>query len=99
MTKGTSSFGKRHTKSHALCPRCGRHSFHRQKRRCAACAYPAARTRRYNWSVKAIRRKTTGTGRERHLKDVRRRWKNGFRSGLAPSFRKKLVTAMSSQSS
>jgi len=28
-----------------------------------------------NWSVKAQRRKTTGTGRMRHLKIVRRRFK------------------------
>jgi large subunit ribosomal protein L37e len=27
---GTSSFGKRHTKSHTLCRRCGRRAFHRQ---------------------------------------------------------------------
>lgn len=35
-----------------------------------------------NWSVKAKRRKTTGTGRMRHLKIVRRRFRNGFRVGL-----------------
>ncbi len=34
-----------------------------------------------NWSVKAIGRKTTGTGRMRHLKLVHRRFKNGFREG------------------
>ena len=34
-----------------------------------------------NWSVKAIGRKTTGTGRLRHLKDMPRRFKNGFREG------------------
>lgn len=34
-----------------------------------------------NWSVKAIGRKTTGTGRMRHLKEVQRRFKNGFREG------------------
>ncbi|KAH8289544.1 hypothetical protein KR054_007120 [Drosophila jambulina] len=35
----------------------------------------------HNWSVKAKRRKTTGTGRMRHLKVVRRRFRNGFREG------------------
>uniref|UniRef100_A0A915IZG7 Uncharacterized protein n=1 Tax=Romanomermis culicivorax TaxID=13658 RepID=A0A915IZG7_ROMCU len=30
---------------------------------------------RDNWSVKAIRRKTTGTGRMRHLKKVHRRFR------------------------
>lgn len=37
-----------------------------------------------NWSVKAIRRKTTGTGRMRHLKTVQRRFSNGFREGERP---------------
>ncbi|GAB4822488.1 hypothetical protein N2152v2_009534 [Parachlorella kessleri] len=34
-----------------------------------------------NWGKKAIRRKTTGTGRMAHLKLVHRRFKNGFREG------------------
>lgn len=33
------------------------------------------------WGQKAIGRKTTGTGRMRHLKDLPRRFKNGFREG------------------
>merc|ERR1712098_675984 len=81
MTKGTSSFGKRHNKTHTLCVRCGRRSFHVQKKTCASCGYPAAGIRKYNWSVKAKRRKTTGTGRCRYLKHVTRRFKNGFREG------------------
>lgn len=44
--KGTGSFGKRRNKTHTLCVRCGRRSFHLQKSRCAACAFPAARTRK-----------------------------------------------------
>ncbi|CAM6043232.1 unnamed protein product [Sphagnum compactum] len=79
--KGTGSFGKRRNKSHTLCRRCGRRSFHIQKCRCSACAYPATRIRTYNWSVKAIRRKTTGTGRMRHLRNLPRRFKNNFREG------------------
>ncbi|WVZ06362.1 hypothetical protein V8G54_019708 [Vigna mungo] len=79
--KGTGSFGKRRNKTHTLCVRCGRRSFHLQKSRCAACAFPAARTRKYNWSVKAIRRKTTGSGRMRYLRHVPRRFKSGFREG------------------
>jgi large subunit ribosomal protein L37e len=81
MGKGTGSFGKRRNKSHTLCRRCGRRSFHIQKSRCSACAYPATRIRTYNWSVKAIRRKTTGTGRMRHLRNLPRRFKNNFREG------------------
>ncbi|KAI8078817.1 60S ribosomal protein L37 [Halteromyces radiatus] len=77
----TSSFGKRHTKSHTLCRRCGNRSFHKQKKTCAQCGYPAAKIRSFNWSEKGKRRKTTGTGRMRYLKVVHRRFKNGFREG------------------
>ncbi|KAL5049888.1 ribosomal protein L37e-domain-containing protein [Aspergillus fruticulosus] len=79
--KGTSSFGKRHNKTHTLCRRCGRRSYHIQKSTCANCGYPAAKTRKYNWSEKAKRRKTTGSGRTAHLRDVHRRFKNGFQVG------------------
>merc|ERR1712136_16624 len=81
MTKGTSSFGKRHNKTHTLCRRCGRSSYHIQKSRCAQCGYPSKRLRHYNWSEKAKRRKTTGTGRMRHLKIVQIKFRNGFREG------------------
>ena len=79
MTKGTSSRGKRHGKSHTLCVRCGRRSYHIQKSRCASCGYPSPRKRTYNWSLKSKRRRTTGTGRMRYLKKVHRRFKSGFR--------------------
>ncbi|CAI6337738.1 unnamed protein product [Periconia digitata] len=82
MTKGTSSFGKRHNKTHTLCRRCGRRSLHIQKHTCASCGYPAAKTRKFNWGEKAKRRKTTGTGRMRYLKGVTRRFSNGFRTGV-----------------
>ena len=72
MTKGTSSFGKRRNKTHTLCRRCGKVAFHIQKKTCAACGYPAACIRKYGWSVKARRRNNTGTGRMRHLTNVRR---------------------------
>ncbi|PLW57247.1 hypothetical protein PCANC_02398 [Puccinia coronata f. sp. avenae] len=81
LQDGTSSFGKRHSKTHTQCRRCGRRSFHKQHKTCAACGYPAAKTRSYEWGAKAKRRHTTGTGRMRHLKDVPRRFKNGFREG------------------
>lgn len=41
-----------------------------------------------NWSVKAKRRKTTGTGRMRYLKTVRRKFRNGFREGTVAKPRK-----------
>mmetsp|Transcript_23908 Transcript_23908/g.26536 ORF Transcript_23908/g.26536 Transcript_23908/m.26536 type:complete len:90 (-) Transcript_23908:53-322(-) len=81
MTKGTQAFGKRHNKSHTLCRRCGKSSYHIQKSQCASCGYPAAKMRKYNWAAKALRRRTTGSGRMRHLKDMPRRAKNGFREG------------------
>ncbi|KAM1019841.1 hypothetical protein ACFX13_041910 [Malus domestica] len=40
--------------------------FHLQKSRCSACAYPATCPRKYNWSEKALRRKTTEIGRMRY---------------------------------
>ncbi|KAL7262038.1 hypothetical protein ACSBR1_000426 [Camellia fascicularis] len=67
MGKGTWSFGKRTNKTHILCVRCGRRSFHFQKSRCSACAFPVAHKRTYHWSVKAIQRKTTGTGQMRFI--------------------------------
>ncbi|RXK42552.1 60S ribosomal protein L37-A [Tremella mesenterica] len=51
--------------------------------KCAQCGYPSAKLRSYNWGLKAKRRKTTGTGRMKHLKSVNRRFKNGFREGGA----------------
>jgi large subunit ribosomal protein L37e len=48
MGRGTPSFGKRHQKTHTLCRRCGRMSYHKQKGTCSACGYPAARLRKCN---------------------------------------------------
>lgn len=38
--------GKRHNKTHTLCRRCGRTTFHIQKSTCSSCGYPAARIRK-----------------------------------------------------
>ena len=52
MGRGTPSFGKRHQKTHTLCRRCGRMSYHKQKGTCSACGYPAARLRKCNsWLI------------------------------------------------
>ncbi|MCL4435959.1 MAG: 50S ribosomal protein L37e [Thaumarchaeota archaeon] len=52
MTKGTSSFGKRskgHT--HIRCRRCGRHSFHVNKKKCSYCGYgESTKIRQYTWA-------------------------------------------------
>lgn len=82
MTKGTTSFGPRRVKTHTMCIRCGKRAFHNQKKRCASCGYPDTRMRHYNWATKAHRRRTVGTGRCRHLREVQRRFRNGFRSGM-----------------
>eukprot|EP01059_Diplonema_ambulator_P008462 TRINITY_DN180_c0_g1_i2.p2 TRINITY_DN180_c0_g1~~TRINITY_DN180_c0_g1_i2.p2 ORF type:complete len:105 (+),score=21.58 TRINITY_DN180_c0_g1_i2:38-316(+) len=81
MTKGTTSRGERGHHSHTLCRRCGNRSFHTRLLRCASCSFPNPRMRRYHWSVQAIRRRTTGAGRMRYLKDVQRKASNGFREG------------------
>ncbi|CEP01916.1 Ribosomal protein L37 [Plasmodiophora brassicae] len=81
MTKGTQSFGKRTSKTHHLCVRCGRRSFHLQKHTCASCGWPRPKMRKYNWSAKACRRRTTGTGRMRTLRHIGTKLKNGFREG------------------
>ncbi|KAJ5819865.1 60S ribosomal protein L37A [Penicillium riverlandense] len=61
--------------------RLGRRSLHVQKHTCSNCGYPSAKTRKFNWGEKAKRRKTTGSGRLRSLRDVHRRFKNGFQVG------------------
>ena len=66
-------------KTHTGCRRCGKTSFHIQKKVCAGCGYPSARTRGFNWCKKQIRRKNRGTGRMRYEKELPRRFKNGFR--------------------
>merc|ERR1712176_630552 len=86
---GTPAMGKRHKKTHGLCPRCGKRSYHMQKKRCAACGYPAAKIRSYEWSKKAKRRRAPGTGRFAYKKTLGRRFKNGFREGTTPPARRK----------
>ena len=79
MPHSKQALKKQIQKTHTSCRRCGRTSFHIQKKTCSACGYPAARNRRYNWCKKMIRRKNRGTGRMRYEKDLPRKFKNGFR--------------------
>eukprot|EP00621_Florenciella_sp_RCC1693_P014586 CAMPEP_0182529244 /NCGR_PEP_ID=MMETSP1323-20130603/5037_1 /TAXON_ID=236787 /ORGANISM="Florenciella parvula, Strain RCC1693" /LENGTH=95 /DNA_ID=CAMNT_0024738435 /DNA_START=43 /DNA_END=330 /DNA_ORIENTATION=+ len=95
MTKGTSSFGKRHSKTHTTCRRCGKVSYHLQKKVCSSCGYPAAKMKRFNWSEKSKRRRTTGTGRMGYMKNVSRRFKNGFRENTAAPAKAKAAAASS----
>lgn len=86
---GTPAMGKKHTKTHGLCPRCGKRAFHYQKKTCASCGYPAKKMRSYNWCKKSHRKRCPGTGRMAYLKTMTRRFKNGFREGTTPPPRKK----------
>ncbi|MHA1340704.1 MAG: 50S ribosomal protein L37e [Promethearchaeota archaeon] len=53
MGKGTPAFGKRNKSTHIRCRRCGKHSYHKTKKRCAACGFgESARLRKYNWSTR-----------------------------------------------
>ena len=54
MSKGTPSFGKRNKITHIKCRRCGGHSFHKTKKRCARCGYPDARLRKFRWQWKQV---------------------------------------------
>eukprot|EP00913_Durusdinium_trenchii_P017646 g16585.t1 len=74
--------GKRHKKTHSMCPRCGKRSYHNQNKKCASCGYPAAKIRSYEWSKKAKRRKAPGTGRMSYVKHIVRRMKNNFREAM-----------------
>uniref|UniRef100_A0A4X2JVK5 Large ribosomal subunit protein eL37 n=1 Tax=Vombatus ursinus TaxID=29139 RepID=A0A4X2JVK5_VOMUR len=96
MTKGSSSFGKRQNKTHTLCRRCGSKEYHLQKSTCGKCGYPAKRKRKYNWSAKAKRRNTTGTGQMRHLKIIYHRFKNEFREETTPKPKRAADAASSS---
>ena len=50
MTKGTAAhFGGKRT--HTACRRCGKRSFHMQKRECASCGFGRIKKlRTYNWA-------------------------------------------------
>jgi len=53
MSKGTPSMGKRQKSTHIRCRRCGKHSYHKQKHKCASCGYgDTARRRGFGWAKK-----------------------------------------------
>merc|ERR1719220_3379526 len=54
----------------------GRSNYHIQKKR-------SAKVGKFNWSAKAKRRASPGTGRSRHVKKVNQRFANGFRHAVA----------------
>jgi len=55
MVKGTPSMGKRHKVTHIRCRRCGRRSYHAQKKVCAACGFGRSRRiKQYSWKNKKV---------------------------------------------
>ncbi len=72
MSKGTPSMGKKNKRNHLMCPRCGKMSYHKQKRSCAACAYPEAKKRTPR-SLKAYRFKL---GKKKYMKKEMKNNKN-----------------------
>ena len=80
QTKGTTSQGPRHVKTHTFCRRCGRRTFHRQKKVCGACGFPSKKMRKYvGVNCKVRSRKGEGSGSMRYKKDIPRKFKNNFR--------------------
>ncbi|MDO8660511.1 MAG: 50S ribosomal protein L37e [Candidatus Woesearchaeota archaeon] len=51
MVKGTPSMGKRSRgKTHIMCRRCGKHTYHASHRICASCGFGnSAKLRKYSW--------------------------------------------------
>lgn len=81
MTKGTPSFGKKNKRNHLQCPRCGNMAFHKQKAKCASCAFPEAK-KRTPASLKAFRRCKEGTGAMRYIKRELRKARSGRKTDM-----------------
>ena len=57
MAKGTPSFGKHQGKTHVLCRRCGRHSYHATDGVCSACGFgKSAKLKKAKWQWKTVTR-------------------------------------------
>jgi len=54
MAKGTPSMGRKSgKKTHIVCRRCGKRTYHIRKKRCSSCGYgKSKRLRSYNWQKK-----------------------------------------------
>ena len=51
---GTPSQGKKNTKTHVQCRRCGEASYHKKKGVCSSCGFgKSAKRRDYQWQSKA----------------------------------------------
>jgi len=55
MVKGTPSMGKRNKRNHVLCRRCGKRSFHIQKKRCSSCGFgETSKIKKFSWKTKTL---------------------------------------------
>ncbi|MFH1316466.1 MAG: 50S ribosomal protein L37e [Candidatus Woesearchaeota archaeon] len=54
MAKGTPSKGKHNKgKTHIICRRCGKHTYHVRKKACSSCGFgKSSRQRSYSWQKK-----------------------------------------------
>ncbi|AGB01134.1 50S ribosomal protein L37e [Methanoregula formicica] len=53
MSKGTPSMGKRNKFTHIACRRCGKISFHANKKVCSACGFgKSTKISSYKWDTK-----------------------------------------------
>ncbi|KAF7701531.1 60S ribosomal protein L37 [Cucumispora dikerogammari] len=87
MPKGTPSNGKKNKRNHIICQRCHKNSFHKQKQKCASCAFPAPKWRR-DLSDKTkekrlqhskVQGKNSRSGNMTHIKKVVRAKRNGYK--------------------
>ena len=57
MAKGTPSMGKRNKKTHIICRRCGRHSYHVRQKVCSACGFgKSSKLKGFSWQWKDVTR-------------------------------------------
>ena len=68
------------SKTHTTCRRCGKVSFHLQKKVCASCGYPGAKMRRFNWSSAAEAHERHGphASHETHAAPLQERLPRGY---------------------
>ena len=54
MSKGTASMGKHSgKKTHIMCRRCGKHTYHASHKECSSCGFgKSAKKRTYSWLKK-----------------------------------------------
>lgn len=72
MSKGTPAFGKHQRITHIRCRRCGRHSYHINKKKCAACGFgKSPRMYKMSWKWKPVNRSERKRIEPKHFKPKR----------------------------